>query len=133
MEHDRPEPPDYLTPDESAEWNAIVPHMPADFFTEETWPLLVAYCQHIVTAKELSEQIRNMPLSKNYKELKVRGLLQTYLIREHRAMVVLATKLRLTPISRMYANNETPKQNEITAQPTIRPSFQVEEMDYAAA
>jgi len=38
-------------------WDATVHRLPADWFPEETWPVLAAYCSHVVTSRLLTEQI----------------------------------------------------------------------------
>jgi hypothetical protein len=44
---ERPEPPAELTAEQAWEWQAIVDRMPADWFTVETWPVLMLLCRHI--------------------------------------------------------------------------------------
>ena len=125
--HERPAPPDYLTEEEAAEWTAIVERMPPDCYTRELHPLLAAYCQHIMFAHEIVAQIKSYKVDvKTYKSLKTQIALRSALIREHRAMAIIALKLRLTPSSRHDAITRA----EIEQQPTVRPSFQV---DHAAA
>jgi hypothetical protein len=47
----RPEPPDYMPPEQQDQWREIVGAMPAGWFTPETWPVLRQLGQHIDTSK----------------------------------------------------------------------------------
>jgi phage terminase small subunit len=120
----RPEPPDYLTKEEAVEWERIVARMPADWFTAEIWPLLAAYCQHIVMANEITKQFRSIKfdIKLGIKEMKMHGYLRAMLIREHRAMILIATKLRLTPSS---SNEKTTEDRRKAREPKFRQPFQV--------
>lgn len=52
---ERPDAPYELDDDEALEWKAQVEAMPAGHFTRSTYPLLVALCQHVVTARRLKQ------------------------------------------------------------------------------
>ena len=47
----RPPPPDELTADQAAIWQAVVEDLPADWFTGGTHALLSQYCRHAVTSR----------------------------------------------------------------------------------
>lgn len=52
---ERPDAPYELDDDEALEWKAQVEAMPAGHFTRSTYPLLVALCQHVVSARRLKQ------------------------------------------------------------------------------
>ena len=129
VEHERPSAPDILSDEEAVEWDRIVQRMPADWFTAEIWPLLAAYCQHIVTCNQITAELQNVPikLKADIKVLKGQLLLRKMLISEHRIMIIIASRLRLTPSSK---DETTSANNEKARAPTIRSTYQV---DHAAA
>ncbi len=98
----RPGPPKQLTEEQAREWRAIIGRMPADWFTREVQPLLMAYCKHLRTYRQLSESIEAFDRS----QLTSRdGLLHYDRLlamreREVKSMATLATRMRLTPQSR---------------------------------
>jgi hypothetical protein len=53
----RPEPPAELSEEQAAEWQAMVNRLSADWFPRETWPLLVQYCRHVVSARRVAQLI----------------------------------------------------------------------------
>jgi phage terminase small subunit len=124
-DHLRPDPPDFLSDEEAAEWIPIVARMPPQWFTAELWPLLSAYCQHIVLAKEIMEQIRAIKLDADaeIKVIKANAMLRAMLVREHRVMITLATKMRLTPTSKYET---VAQENQKDRQPKFRQPFQVD-------
>jgi hypothetical protein len=101
----RPIPPDDLTERQADEWRRIVGRLPADWFPAETWPLLAAYCRHIVQARRIADLVNSFQPTwagedGGLERLNLLGKMQD---REHRAMANLATKLRLTNQSRYDA------------------------------
>jgi hypothetical protein len=56
----RPKPPAELTSEQAAEWNLVVNRMRADWFTDETLPLLAQYCRHVVAARRVSALIQGL-------------------------------------------------------------------------
>lgn len=88
----RPLPPEDLTVEQKHEWNVIVQKLPPDWFPEETWPLLKQYCRLITRARQLAVYFgngkgieRDVFLKLTHEEVEV-----------SRAIVVLATKMRIT-------------------------------------
>lgn len=57
---ERPDAPYELDDDEALEWKAQVEAMPAGHFTRSTYPLLVALCGHIITARRLKQWEREI-------------------------------------------------------------------------
>lgn len=55
--HTRPEAPVELTPEQADVWVAVVDRMPADWFADETFPLLCQYCRHTIEARRLAQLI----------------------------------------------------------------------------
>jgi len=53
----RPDPPGELTPEQAAEWVAVVRALPADHFPRETEALLVQFCRHVVASRRVAEMI----------------------------------------------------------------------------
>ena len=94
----RPPPPKELTPEQAAEWEAIVGRLPAHWFPRETHGLLVALLRHWSTCRFLSKQIDAF----NPAWIAEDGGFERYSAwlalreRESRAMAGLAVKLRLT-------------------------------------
>jgi len=97
----RPEPLDELNAEEAVVWRATAARMPADWFTQENFPLLVCYCRSVCSARDLASR-RKAGLSLEELDL-VLGMLD----RERRAIESLATKMRLTQQSR-YSKRKSP-------------------------
>jgi phage terminase small subunit len=98
----QPSPPADLTTEQAAEWRAIVASCPAHWFGRESAGLLEAYCRHSANAKLITKKIdafKEEWLSsdnglKRYSELlKIQD-------QQHRAMALLASKMRLSQSSR---------------------------------
>ena len=91
----RPEPPEDLTPEQAAEWMAVVNRLPADWFPRETHALLSQYCRHVICGREvaalLAEAVGNPDTDLN----KLDQLLKMQ-EREGRAASSLATRMRIT-------------------------------------
>ena len=91
----RPVPPNELTPEQADEWTAIVDRMPADWFRREHWPLLTAFCRHVVTHRRVENLIQREEGGKRFDVERYDRLLKMR-DRESRAIASLATKMRLT-------------------------------------
>lgn len=99
----RPPAPKYLGPDAAHEWAEIVSAMPADHFPRETWPLLEAYCRHIVNSRKVASLIDQLECAEgefNHNEWSRLFSLQD---RQNRAISDLAMKMRLSQSSRYDA------------------------------
>ena len=116
----RPEPPDELTAEQAEEWRVIVGRMPADWFTRETYPLLVDLCRHIVRARVIAGKIDDFDPewlvtdagAKTYDRLCAMGE------RETRMMASLATKMRLTQQSRYNAQSASTAERKGSNEPS---------------
>jgi hypothetical protein len=91
--------------DEAAEvWERTVQAMPAGWFPEETWPVLEAFCRHVVTGRKLSAEIergdRSTKWLRSDDDAKRFDLLTRMRDRETKAAVATARSLRLTKSSR---------------------------------
>jgi hypothetical protein len=100
----RPQPPEELTEEQAEEWLAVTRRMPADFFPREVHPLLSAYCRHILSFRHLSKLIDEfkptwLAEAGGLERLDRLGKMRD---REGRALSSAATRLRLTPQSRMH-------------------------------
>ena len=100
----RPEPPEELTPEQAEEWLAVTRRMPSDYFPRETFALLAGFCRHVVAYRMLSESIDEFKPTWMAEEGGIERLdrLGKMRDREGRAMSSLATRLRLSPQSRMH-------------------------------
>jgi len=101
----RPEPLEGLTEEQAAEWRAVVGRLPAAAFPRECHQLLAGFCRHTTEYRRLSKLLDVFQLEwlaepdglPRY--MKLLGLRD----REGRAMTALATALRISPQSRVYA------------------------------
>jgi hypothetical protein len=91
----RPEPPSYLSDDESEVWRSIVDSMPPNHFGAETWPMLCQLCSHTVTSKLIRRALHRTP-----KRVADLHELLTMNKNESKIITELSHKLRLTPASR---------------------------------
>lgn len=101
----RPAPPEGVSAEQAAEWTAIVRRLPVGYFPRECHGLLAAYVKHLATFRLLSESIDAFQGAwlADDDGLKRYGDLLALREREGRAMSSLATRLRITPQSRIYA------------------------------
>lgn len=111
----RAEPPRELTKAQAEVWRAVVSTKPADWFTEDTHPLLMAYCRHVVTATVLARQIDgfNPDWLADEDGLKRYEKLLAMRERETRAMTALARSMRLTQQSRYKAETAATKASSV--------------------
>lgn len=108
----RPEPPDELLPEAAAEWRAVVGRLPADWFPRETWPCLIQYCRHVVSAGRVAQMIHDMESNAEEFDLKKYDKLLAMQEREGRAMSSLATRMRLTQQSTFDKERKKDKQGK---------------------
>ena len=92
----RPEPLEELTNEQAQEWRAIVARMPADWFMQESWPLLANLCRHIVTARKLGKVIDHTSVPSDIESLREYDKLLGMRDRETKAVVNLSRQLRLS-------------------------------------
>jgi phage terminase small subunit len=92
----RPEPPDHFDDDHAAIWRKVVARLPADWFPDETLPLLEAYCYHVAQLRQVSELIADMLSDKDGFEIKDYDRLSKMQERETRAIASLAVKMRIS-------------------------------------
>ena|SRR6478672_1920643 len=105
----RPEPPADLTDEQAVEWREITDRMAPDWFPRETFPLLSAYCKHIVTLKHVGQLIQAEQSSREFDLDRYDQLLRMQ-ERESRAMSSLATRMRLSQQSTYDESKKKPKQ-----------------------
>lgn len=91
----RPPAPPELTGDQCVVWDDVVRTMPADWFDPASQPLLVAFCRHTVAARTIARLIDDHHELATTPGLKRFDKLCAMLDREHRAMGLLASKMRL--------------------------------------
>ena len=97
----RPAPPDDLTADQAAEWDAVTRRLPSGYFPRETHALLATYCRHVVVCRRLSKLMDEFQgdwfeVEGGLERLDRLGKMRD---REGRAMSSAATRLRMTPAS----------------------------------
>lgn len=79
--------------------------MPVDWFTPETWPLLVAYCRHTVTARMVAALLE---ATDPVEDLARYDRLSRIGVRQSNILVTLATKMRLTHTARYRVDKRVP-------------------------
>lgn len=133
----RPEPPKELSREGKVAWRSYVARMPADWFTDETLPMLLELCRSVVKSARFEAELeeltgRSKGLAKRLREeepdLSPRLMNQRIQIHydriydlnklqqdQARMIATMSTKLRLTPQSRFdrkvaarVANEEPP-------------------------
>ena len=103
----RPKPPDELTPEQAEEWREIVTSLPVDWFSRAVWPLLCAYCRHVVNARHIAgliEDAHKGDLTDRKALMRFNRLLGIQQ-RQSNALAGLATRMRLTNQSRYTASS----------------------------
>jgi hypothetical protein len=95
--------PDDLTDGEKSFWRTIVESKPSDWFTADTGPLLAQYVRHATSANSIAVQLREFDPGwlKTDEGLKRYETLTRIADKESRALSTIATKLRLTPQSKI--------------------------------
>jgi phage terminase small subunit len=105
MPMSRPEPPPRLTEEQAQSWRGIVERMPPNWFLPEALPVLEAYCVQIARQREVTAEL-NGTKAKGFSNHRFK------LLREEnagvKALLSLATKLRLTPQSTVSKNKQKP-------------------------
>lgn len=98
----RPEPPDSLTAEQQEQWREIVNRMPPDWFTPETWPMMIQLCRHISNSRRVGHQLEQIPDSSLEDEEGLARFIKLTSLhdREGKAISSLMTRLQLTPRSR---------------------------------
>lgn len=97
----RIEPPDGLLDEELTLWRAVVDSKPADWFGEDSAPLLVEYVRAKVMCDMLDLQVKAAIAGGG--EPETAGLIKSYLDmrdKESKRLLSIGTKLRLTQQSR---------------------------------
>lgn len=113
----RPEPPDDLTPEEAAEWRAVVNRMPPDYFPREMHALLVQYCRITFQARIVMGRINTLQKKKDKTErdeVLLERLLKVHVM-ESKAMAFLSQKMRLCQASqkRVQDSRKSPVKAEV--------------------
>lgn len=93
---ERPQPPEHLTPEQKAIWRNTVDAMPVDWFRPETLEVLAQYCRHVITARHVADQIKDMEGTAENFDVREYALLLRCQKTETEAINSTATKLRIT-------------------------------------
>jgi hypothetical protein len=96
----RAAPPPRLTPEAAALWKAVVATKPAEWFTEDSLPLLESYCTATVMFREIQVQIDALPRPLAQRELPILDKLLAMREREIRTLTTLARSMRLSQQAR---------------------------------
>src|SRR4051812_41066153 len=121
---ERPEAPPDLNRDQAEEWITIVNRMPADWFGPECHALLASLCRHIVYSREVAGELEAINdgledyergILRDHPDITPSQLQALVEIRMNRrgelartfnmhtqSIAMLATKLRLTPQSKVH-------------------------------
>lgn len=91
----RPAAPDELNHEEAEEWLAIVNRLPADWFSRETYPLLIQYCRHVITARRVRQIIEKLEGEEDFDFKGYEAALKMQ-ARESQIITTLATKMRIS-------------------------------------
>jgi hypothetical protein len=108
----RPEPPEDLTEEQSAEWEAVVARLPADWFPRETQGLLAQYCRHVVTARRLARMLAELEAQATFDIRDYDRLLKAQ-ERETRCLASLATRMRISQQSSYDKKRIKPDEPEV--------------------
>jgi len=92
---ERPRAPIFLTEAQAEEWHAVVDAVAADWFGRESHPLLLQYVRHAVASNRIAVEIENVLAAPVFDGEAYDALLKMQL-RESRALIALATALRLS-------------------------------------
>ena len=95
----RPKPDKSLTKRQAEIWIDVTNSLPSDWFRPEHHAMLAAYCKHVSTYEELSEQIERASAEDwvcDDEKLEVYRKLLAMRDKECARLVQLATKMRLT-------------------------------------
>ena len=89
-------PPLSLTDEQSREFQRVVNHQPADWFTPGNLAMLTQYCRHVIMCDRLAYQIEAALLDPEYPPSRLAALINAQRM-ETRVVATLMTQLRLTP------------------------------------
>ena len=109
--------PTSLTPEQTAEWTAIVDSLPADYFRPGDVPLLAAYCVATSLYKRAAADMeaRGLTLTDD-KGREVVNPVHQILTSQASAMAQMAIKLRLCPSAR-YSEKQAATKTGDSAKP----------------
>jgi len=92
---ERPRCPHDLNDEEAEIWAAVVNRLPADWFPEETHPLLVQYCRSVIQARRVAELIEQATSDPELSVSAYDRLLKMQ-ARCSASIAMLATKMRIS-------------------------------------
>jgi hypothetical protein len=105
--HPRPDAPYGLSDDEAEVWRGVVNNLPTHWFAIETFPLLEAYCRHVVRSRRLAQLINAAESGTGEFDLETYGGLLRLQQAESRAIAMLATKMRIAQQSTITKEDKT--------------------------
>lgn len=112
-DEDRPEPPEDMPEDQVVVWERIVFGLPPDWFRPETLDLLENYCRHQCRCRAVSTKLNELARADRAAGLGPSAQFITMLheeLAQTKAMIELATKMRITQQSTYDASKRKPKQ-----------------------
>lgn len=95
-------PPAELTKEQAEVWEQVVGSLPADWFTKGTYPLLVEYCRHVISARRVQQLIERAEQGDTdddgdrYLDVEEYDRLLKMAERESRIIASLAVKMRVS-------------------------------------
>ena len=121
----RPPAPGDFSEEEAEVWNATAEAMPAGWFSDETLPLLRAYCVHSAMHQTLTEQIKGLVSRGGMAMGKGSGTRMANLEKlmrlqalQARSIAVLAQRMRLSQQSRVPKEEaEARTRNQVRSRP----------------
>jgi hypothetical protein len=102
----RPNPPPNLDKEQAKFWRATVERMPPNWFLPEALPVLEAYSVQVSRQRLLASQLNELIVAKDFGDQYFRLLNEEH--KGARALMSLATRLRLTPQSTYSKNKQKP-------------------------
>jgi len=102
---DRPEPPDCLNDEQKVLWRSVTATKPPEWFTDETLPLLRAYCEADLVHRQVSDRLKRFDttLLADPEMLGLYATLSRLQTAQAGSMSSLAVKMRLSQSSRYDA------------------------------
>lgn len=98
-----PEAPRCLTIDQAAIWNLVISSRGGDLIAPEAFPVLEAYCKAVIAARQIDEWVTTFNPNDlaDDEEVNRWGKIFAMSEKQNRLIATLASKLRLTPSSRI--------------------------------
>jgi hypothetical protein len=90
----RPDAPAEFTQEQAAIWSSVVSGLPADWFPDETLPILAQYCRHVSRSRRIARLLDRLEKSEEVDVKEYRDLLKSEQ-EQSGVIATLATKMRI--------------------------------------